>query len=969
MSRTSTISLWTSRLHRKKSQWVVDETLLRSLTPLNLLEAADLKELIDRSGVHNVEAGKEIGARGDSSKSTFYLLSGTAELVSHNNVVSTVTAGTEAAKHPVVKPRSQGMVARAKVDCAVLELEADADELLDRLNGSTEYEVSDIRSATDTDWLTCFLQAKVFMRLPPSNIRELLSRMEEMPVTAGQEIMRQGESDDYYYIVKEGRCRVTTKAPSGKGMVEVAELREGDGFGEDALITNGRRSATVTMVNEGSLMRLSKEAFTSLLVEPVLKYVTWEQAQSLMQDGAVLLDVRRPEEYGTDGIDGAVNIPLSMLRSRAHELDADRPHITVSNVLNRSSAAAFFLCQRGMNACILKEGTQIPVAARLQPVQKQEMHDAPSAATAQVTPIHSRTAPKQESADSELKKSLAAVQRDLGREREHKRQIEDQLARQQNELQQLRQAHEVEARAASELAGVKEQLEKTTRHGQDLARQLEEKEQALQGFQQLQAREKDLNDRLADLEQSLDQERSAKHAIEQEMEALREELQRQGQTREEERELREELSSLQGELTQARARAQDLESQHAASQEELRRMQQSHEVDGAIRADLESATQSLAREKEQREALEQVVARRDEELQRLQHVLEVDDELRSELSSVKRALEREGEARQEIEGRLAHREEELHQLRQAQQEDVGVKAELAATRRRLERELELNKVIEKQLERQHREMLRLQEESEAGGAVGAELAEVKARLAGEIAGREEALHKVEAQSEAMRRIEQQMNKFRQRLKKVVALARTAEKKRLDAEKRRHDAEQRAEAAELNQQALRQDLEDRSLRLAEVELERRRLEKSVAAAGAQPSPGSKPNIFLSPGEGEASPPIRVNQYSESSRDADRRKVLQLPSPPDADDAVPRGSYRRSIQRFVTRALIWLVLIGVAVLSLYGVAVTGAFKVKAAPWEGAGSVNGGVMSSLPSLPLKLPFASGNPDAAGGDGPTNK
>lgn len=896
MSRTSTISLWTSRLYRKKSQWAVDEALLRSLTPLNLLDAGELKGLIPRSSVHSVDAGQEICARRDKSRSTVYLLSGTAEFISHNEVVSVVAAGTDASKHPLLKPRTRGVAVKAKVDCTVLELEVDSDELLERLNGSSDYQVSDIRSATDTDWLTRFIQAKVFMRLPASNIRELLSRMEEIPVTAGQVIMRQGESDDYYYIVKEGRCRVTTKAPSGKGVVEVAELREGDGFGEDALITNGRRGATVTMVNDGSLMRLSKEAFTSLLVAPVLKYVTWEQAQGLMQDGAVLLDVRRPEEFGSDGLDGAVNIPLNVLRSRAHELDTRRPHITVSNVLNRSSAAAFFLCQQGMDACILKEGTRVPVAARLRPIQKHKKHDAPPQPTAQVTPIRAKAVSKKGSSDAELQKSLDAVRHDLTREREHKRHIEDQLGQQHNELRRLRRAREVDTAAGSKPAATKETLGMTA------------------------LREQDLEKRLADLERSLAHERSAKQSAEREMDELRERLQRLHQTR---------------------------------------------EVDSELKAQLESAIQALARERGQRNTMGQILAQRDKDLQRFQHVLEADDELRSDLSSVKRALVRESEARQDAEARLAACKDELRQLHQLQQADAGLKADLAATRRRLDQERELNKVIENQLERQHTELQRLQEEGRVGGALAAELAAAKEQLAREKAHKEEVLHKADTQNQSMRRLEQQLNKFRHRLKKVVTLARTAEKKRLDAEKQRHAAEQQAEAAELNLKTVRQDIEDRSLRLAEVELERRKLERTVAELSAQQPRARKAAVFQAADADGAAPQsaaIRVNQITDRAAD-EGRMALRLPLLQDDADTTPRGSNTRRLQRFVTRALIWIILIGVALLSLYGVAFTGAFKVKAASRQGAGSAHSGAISSFPSLPLKLPFVSGHAETAGG------
>lgn len=323
----------------------------------------ELKALIDRSQVVKVAAGGLLGIS-PNDRRTVYLLSGIVEVLSGQEVNAVVAAGTGASRHPLLSAKSVGMSLRAKMDATLLKVSVDTDDLMFQGGNTSDYEVSDIDSATGTDWLTRFLQAKVFTRLPPSNIRKLLARMEEVEVCAGQVIMRQDETDDFYYIVKEGVCRVTTRSPADGAEVHLTDLKEGDGFGEDALITNGRRGATVTMVNDGRLMRLAKEDFTALLVEPVLRYVTWEQAQGMVKDAAVLLDVRRSEEAAGDGA-AAVNIPLGLLRSRLQELDAARIHITISNVLNRSSAAAFLLCQQGMDVYILEEGAQavMPVAA------------------------------------------------------------------------------------------------------------------------------------------------------------------------------------------------------------------------------------------------------------------------------------------------------------------------------------------------------------------------------------------------------------------------------------------------------------------------------------------------------------------------------------------------------------------------------------------------------------------------------
>jgi CRP-like cAMP-binding protein len=937
--------MWTARLHRKKTQWVVDEALLRTLTPLNLLGAAEIKDLITRSTVRKVEAGHGIGERGGTAPSTLYLLAGTVEIITDGETVTVVTAGTETAKHPLIrKPKSGHVAARAKDEVTVLDVGIDSDALLAQMNTSSEYEVSDIRSATDTDWLTRFLQAKVFMRLPPSNIRELLSRMEEIAVSAGQVIMRQGEADDYYYIVKQGRCRVTTKPSTGKGDVELAVLSEGDGFGEDALITNGRRGATVTMINDGSLMRLRKEDFTTLLVGPVLKYVTWEQAQSLLDSGAVLLDVRRPEEYQTDGIKGAINIPLPLLRSRADELDISRPHITVSNVLNRSSAAAFFLCQQGINATILKEGAHVP-AARPQPMAGKVKSKNPP----QVVPIRPNTALKKEEPNADLRKSLKAVQLELERERENKKAADNQISTLNTELQRIRRARAADDNLKTELATLKGELAGEIERRKGLESRLEAKDAELRRIDQLTDTEAKLNERLAAITDDLDRERSVKRELERQMTARGDELRHLRQEREADAALKEEVSRLRYDLGRESGRARDMEEQVAAMTEELHQLRDVRASDDNLKTELEAMRADLAAAMEQRHELKGRLTQKTEELQRLQRVQEVDDELRSELSSVKRSLEREAEMRKNAEDRLGAQGEELRRLRRAQDADSDLKVELVAARRRLERELEINKVIEKQLERQREEIQRLQDESETGDEVAAEITAVKEELIGEKAHRHEVEKQVTVLTEAQDRLKHQLNKFRRRLKKVVSLARVADEKR-------RAAEAQASSAAIELEAARQDMGVRSLRLAEVELERRKLERTVSALQGQ-IPGGRPVFIRAEDDGVDAAPsgaANVSDFSDAAT-GDSRMVLRLPSPRNDAEAPQHSHHLRRIQRFVARALIWIILVGVAILSLYGVAVTGAFKVKAAPGDEAAVEQHGLLSSISSYPLKLPFAS--------------
>ena len=98
-----------------------------------------------------------------------------------------------------------------------------------------------------------------------ADARDLLcERFEPLTVPAGDVLMHQDEVADSLYLVVVGRMRVTICRDDGTDSV-VAERGRGELLGELALITNERRSATVTAVRDSQVLRLSTESFTELM--------------------------------------------------------------------------------------------------------------------------------------------------------------------------------------------------------------------------------------------------------------------------------------------------------------------------------------------------------------------------------------------------------------------------------------------------------------------------------------------------------------------------------------------------------------------------------------------------------------------------------------------------------------------------------------------------------------------------------
>lgn len=339
---------------------LVDKNILKTLVPPNALNAENFQELAGKAFIEDVPAGKTIFKTGDADRKTVYLLEGEIVLADDAGHALTIRGGTDAAKHPLANSQPRKQAAKTKTPCKITRFDSDLLDILltwDQLSGIEVNEIQDRDGADDddSDWMTRILQSQAFLQIPPANIQAMFMRMQELPVRAGDIVIKQGDDGDFYYIIKHGRAKVTRASKAGAELT-LATLKDGDAFGEEALLSEAKRNATISMESDGMLMRLSKENFNALLKEPMLSWLTLDEAKERVAAGAKLLDVRLESEHSNNGIAGSMNIPLFMLRLKADSLKADTPYIVYCDTGRRSSAAAFLLGERGFEAYVLQGG-------------------------------------------------------------------------------------------------------------------------------------------------------------------------------------------------------------------------------------------------------------------------------------------------------------------------------------------------------------------------------------------------------------------------------------------------------------------------------------------------------------------------------------------------------------------------------------------------------------------------------------
>lgn len=360
---------------KQQSSDLPGKDILRDLIPLNALTEERYRDISGNLKIQDIEAGNYLFGQGDRDNRVIYLLDGVVNFIEPGGKVTGVlSAGTTPARYPMANQQPRITTARAATKVVIATIDPTLLDIMVTLDQSTDSGVIKTTTGNGKDWMTRMLQSEAFTKLTPSDIQHLLQTLESVPVKAGDVVIREGDTGDYFYIVREGKCSVTRLA-SGRGWeIPLAELTEGDCFGEEALVSDAQRNATVTMVTDGNLMRLSKKSFVELLKKPLLQYIDYDLAKVSVESGDVWLDVRLQEEHSNHALPNSINVPLAHIRDKSNILDPSNRYIIYCDTGRRSAAAAFLLSQRGMDVCVLEGGLNNGAHADIQS-QDTGMHD------------------------------------------------------------------------------------------------------------------------------------------------------------------------------------------------------------------------------------------------------------------------------------------------------------------------------------------------------------------------------------------------------------------------------------------------------------------------------------------------------------------------------------------------------------------------------------------------------------------
>lgn len=259
-------------------------------TPLlSGLAGDELEAFIDSLQLDTFSADTTIYSAGDSGDNLYLIGMGVVRLEAvlgngQRRPFSRLGEGDFFGEHAFMGRRKHHDAAVAETDVTVL--------VIDRKTFDAWVERYPNIQAIVEDFYTRRVLARVlaitpvFEGVPPEARMALADRFKLQTCKKGDEIVREGEQGDSFFLIRSGEVHIFTSDMKDKShKIDLGRLEVGSFFGEVALLTDKPRTATVVAANDVELMMLTRQAFTEIVDKyPSVRKVVEAYQRQRVQD-------------------------------------------------------------------------------------------------------------------------------------------------------------------------------------------------------------------------------------------------------------------------------------------------------------------------------------------------------------------------------------------------------------------------------------------------------------------------------------------------------------------------------------------------------------------------------------------------------------------------------------------------------------------------------------------------------------
>lgn len=246
-------------------------------------------EVVRLVKARSLPAGAYLFREGDRGDAIFFIAEGEVEVIARPKegegvLLARLKDGDVFGEFGFFSNSKRSTDVRAAQDTTVLELtKGDLDNIITR-HRRVEGVLVNFYKERVVDRLMAL--SDVFRPLSAIDRKSVLNRLRIVEFRAGTEIMREAETGDTMYLIKQGCVSVWVRDTSG-ARAQMSELSAGDFFGEIALATNKPRTANVTAVTDVELVEFPRSLIRELVdrypaIKEILERVIRERVTDIM---------------------------------------------------------------------------------------------------------------------------------------------------------------------------------------------------------------------------------------------------------------------------------------------------------------------------------------------------------------------------------------------------------------------------------------------------------------------------------------------------------------------------------------------------------------------------------------------------------------------------------------------------------------------------------------------------------------
>jgi CRP-like cAMP-binding protein/thioredoxin reductase/ferredoxin-like protein FixX len=224
--------------------------LYASLTPLQI------REFLIHSEVYRPDPGDVIFQRNDYTNSLYSILEGEVGIQLEGNEMVTLGAGKFFGEMGLISGRRRTATVVATQPSLLLEVDRNTMVRLVR-------SVPDIKSVMDKDAVERQIKTYLAPHVDPSQLADVVSSAKVVEFKPNDTLIEEGAEEDAVYLIRRGSVTISRRI-GGKDTV-LAYLPAGNYVGEIAMLTKGKRTATVKASVATEAIKIDSAAFRRLL--------------------------------------------------------------------------------------------------------------------------------------------------------------------------------------------------------------------------------------------------------------------------------------------------------------------------------------------------------------------------------------------------------------------------------------------------------------------------------------------------------------------------------------------------------------------------------------------------------------------------------------------------------------------------------------------------------------------------------